>query len=182
MARMTRSLISAAALIVKVIATIDSGRLTTLRRPKIRWTNKPVLPEPAGACTMKDSSGLRACWRLASSETPELIGTVFVFTRLPPFLYAAQRLQIAISASSRLGINNSIARHEFSSDGLKIMSRRISHFLPIQLRPFGAWKMVVRGGSYNFQLTRPHLGYEYAVHRLIYGSRINQQLRFRWTL
>ncbi len=65
---MTLSRISAPALIVKVIATTDSGRSTMPRSARIRCTSSPVFPDPAGAFTMNERSVWIACSRSANVD------------------------------------------------------------------------------------------------------------------
>jgi len=60
-----RSRISPAALRVKVMATISSGLSTTASSRKNRCVSNSVLPDPAGACTMKLRPGSSACRRTA---------------------------------------------------------------------------------------------------------------------
>jgi hypothetical protein len=59
--------ISPAALRVNVIAMISSGRSTMASRRRKRCVSSSVLPEPAGAWTMKLRSGASAASRLAWS-------------------------------------------------------------------------------------------------------------------
>src|SRR6185503_6518480 len=64
----TRWRISAAALMVKVMATISSGFCTTPRSLAKRLTSRSVLPEPAGAWTMNErltSSAASRCFASA---------------------------------------------------------------------------------------------------------------------
>jgi hypothetical protein len=56
----TRPRISAAALMVNVIAAISSGRSTRASSARKRWMRSSVFPEPAGACTMNEVAGSRA--------------------------------------------------------------------------------------------------------------------------
>ncbi len=65
----TRSRISAVALWVKVMARTCSGSVTdsSARSLRKRWMSRPVLPEPAGASTMKERRMSRASARAAAS-------------------------------------------------------------------------------------------------------------------
>ena len=59
----TRSRSSAVALLVKVMARTCSGVVTESSASSLRkrWMSRPVLPEPAGASTMKERRMSRAC-------------------------------------------------------------------------------------------------------------------------
>ena len=59
-----RWFISAAALRVKVMATTSSGCSAKASSASMRWVRSSVLPEPAGACTIHEWTGSRACSRL----------------------------------------------------------------------------------------------------------------------
>src|SRR6185436_9189674 len=63
----TRWRISAAALMVKVMATISSGFCTTPRSFAKRFTKRSVLPEPAGAWTMNERRTSSAASRCLAS-------------------------------------------------------------------------------------------------------------------
>jgi hypothetical protein len=66
----TRRRISPAALRVKVMATISSGSSTCASSTSSRCISSSVLPEPAGACTMKERDASSASVRTAASSLP----------------------------------------------------------------------------------------------------------------
>src|SRR5688572_20023891 len=88
----TRSRISAAALMVKVMATISSGFSTKGSNWVKRRTRSSVLPEPAGAWTMNERRGSSAAARAAWSAI--IVG----LQRVHFLVDAAQRVQLAQAA------------------------------------------------------------------------------------
>src|ERR1035437_1132204 len=70
--------ISAAATLVKVMATISAGSLTSASRRKKRRVSRSVLPEPAGACTRMERLGSsarsRSAWSGGAGRVGLLIG------------------------------------------------------------------------------------------------------------
>ena len=69
----TRSRISAAALRVKVMATISSGSFTVPSIARKRWTSSVVFPDPAGAWIMNERPGASARSRCFWSATVGLV-------------------------------------------------------------------------------------------------------------
>ena len=95
--------ISAAALRVNVMASSDSGRSTTASNARKRCVSSSVLPEPAGACTMKlrvtSSAVSRACASSCSSSLGCIVGLLGPSRNA--CARAAQARQMAVAAGLR---------------------------------------------------------------------------------
>ena len=79
-----RCRISAAALRVNVIHRISSGFSTLPKSFNSLWVISPVLPDPAGADTIKLWFGSSACKRaLASFNSTGCVPTLFISLPLP---------------------------------------------------------------------------------------------------
>ncbi len=125
--------ISAAAGLVKVMATIWPGPSTSPSRRKKRRVSRSVLPEPAGARTRIERAGSSASSRCAWSGGGVLRGAsgiasllVIFVTRLRwIFLDAAKRLQAAVLAG--FGI---VARVHFRAAGKEFLGELRNVLLP----------------------------------------------------
>src|ERR1039458_7237557 len=146
--------ISAAAALVKVMATTWPGSSTSPSRVRKRSVSNVVLPEPAGACTRMERVGSRARSRWGwsgggdfhpgdedlSPGTPDLaavlligrlrmivaVGVVFVFELDLIFLNAAEGLQAAALAGF-----GGFARVDFGVAGEEVLSELLDGLAPI---------------------------------------------------
>src|SRR6188508_740587 len=112
----TLSRISAAALMVKVMATISSGFSTKGSNWVKRRTRSSVLPEPAGAWTMNERRG--------SSAAASAI--VFVAEDIRFLVDAAQRVQLAQAAGLQ-----AFLRVDWGFAGSKGLAERVGIALPL---------------------------------------------------
>src|ERR1700733_1196649 len=132
----TRERLSAVAARVKVMARISSGSLTEASSLRKRRVSRSVLPEPAGARTMKEVPSSRARARSAMSRTEGVCVSVigglrFVFfQQCRAFGYAAQSGQRAIfaGAAAFLGIDQCFAAE-------KIVRQVQERFAPLVAHP-----------------------------------------------
>ena len=125
-AAITRRRISAAALRVKVIAVISSGRCTIDSNTRNRWMRSSVLPEPAGAWTINEREASSA--RSRSLESGALTNS-FIFGNTlaqvefrSPLVDAADRMQVAEFAGTvaTLRIDPCIARSEPGAEPVEL--------------------------------------------------------------
>src|SRR5438045_3551837 len=102
-----RPRISAAALMVNVMAAISSGRSTRASSARNRWMRSSVFPEPAGACTMHERAGSSARSRSprSGSRAASFIAFASADRAEGRFLrHAAQHLLVARVARRRAAL------------------------------------------------------------------------------
>ena len=97
--------ISAAALRVKVMARISSGRSETASKRNTRCTSSEVLPEPAGALTAKEALISSAFWRTEASASLWLVFGMPVH-KILIFRHTVQTGELVCSAKNRRCFKN----------------------------------------------------------------------------
>src|SRR4051812_16900117 len=188
----TRRRISAAALMVKVIAATSSGRSTLARSASTRWMSSSVFPDPAGACTMNERRGSSARARSARSGilSASFIGFVALAHAERALLGdAAERVLVAELAGERaaLRIDPRIPVGETLADRVElfpparqqvvpvaILARRVALVLPDELH--ARHQALLARKALEAQLAGLHLPER--DHRHIHArERVHRQLR-----
>src|SRR5258708_16738802 len=165
----TRWRISAAALMVKVIAAISSGCFTPASSARKRWIRSSVFPEPAGACTMQDRRGSRARSRWAASATrASLIGRPIVGGGAEWRLLvdaAEHRLVAQLAGVALARVHSRIARGEAAAGRLEDAAPALEELFPVAVALRGRAILLddVQSGQHARRAAHAH---EFQVSRL----------------
>src|SRR5258708_23014157 len=186
---------SAAALIVNVMAAISSGRSTRPSSARKRWMRSSVFPEPAGACTMNDRDGSSARSRCAWSgaRTASLIGFPFALADRAEGRFlrdAAEHVLVAVLAGCRppLGIDARVTLGESAPDRIERHAPSADQAVPIAIELLARRILVdgaqVRGllgsarDAAELRAARFHDGECHRRHALLHRRRVHRHLGF----